>query len=320
MDNKLISVIIPIYNRAEYLDKCIGSVLEQKDVNTEVILVDDGSTDASAQICDKYATEHDNITAIHNTNHGVGHARNCGLDTARGDYIFFLDSDDCIAPDGLISLKKALEDNNADYCVGNIVRYTADGELYDEIKLTPDFSNKLIDEAKAWDIIIDVNSFLIVTVFGKLFRRSLWENLRLPEIPLSEDDYVLPALLSQSSGIYILDKVVYHQYLSPVSLVRTPPTYRILYNSGTILESVKYLISKGYYRVALFRFGDGTRRLIKYRQLLDSKEAKAEIKRQYRGYKAVSGQLAPHVNAKTKVRLAIFRLNLSLYSFLRKLK
>lgn len=320
MDNKLISVIIPIYNRAEYLDKCIGSVLEQKDVNTEVILVDDGSTDASAQICDKYATEHDNITAIHNTNHGVAHARNCGLDAARGDYIFFLDSDDCIAPDGLISLKKALEDNNADYCVGNIVRYTADGELYDEIKLTPDFSNKLIDEAKAWDIIIDVNSFLIVTVFGKLFRRSLWGNLRLPEIPISEDDYVLPALLSQSSGIYILDKVVYDQYLSPVSLVRSPPTYRILYNSGTILESVKYLISKGYYRVALFRFGDGTRRLIKYRQLLDSKEAKAEIKKQYRGYKAVSGQLAPHVNAKTKVRLAIFRLNLSLYSFLRKLK
>lgn len=320
MDNKLISVIIPIYNRAEYLDKCIGSVLEQKDVNTEVILVDDGSTDASGQICDKYAAEHDNITAIHNTNHGVAHARNCGLDAAMGDYIFFLDSDDCIAPDGLINLKKALEDNNADYCVGKIVWYTVDGELYDEIKLTPAFSNKLIDEAKAWDIIIDVNSFLIVTVTGKLFRRSLWENLRLPEIPLSEDDYVLPALLSQCSGIYILDKVVYLQYLSPVSLVRNPPSYRILYSSGTILESVKYLISKGYYRVALFRFGDGTRRLIKYRQLLDSKEAKAEIKRQYLGYKAVSRQLAPHVNAKTKVRLALFRLNLSLYSFLRKLK
>ena len=173
MDNKLISVIIPIYNRAEYLDKCIGSVLEQKDVNTEVILVDDGSTDASAQICDKYATEHDNITAIHNTNHGVAHARNCGLDAARGDYIFFLDSDDSIEPGCLFLMLNLLKNSDADFCVGKLDEYNNDGTLSRAIEFCDYVKDRAVDVKTSLNLCKDMDYPIIDAIAGKLYPSRL---------------------------------------------------------------------------------------------------------------------------------------------------
>ena len=96
MQNPLISIVIPVYNVEEYLEVSIDSVLNQDYVNLEVILVDDGSTDHSPQICDSYADSNDNVKVVHKENAGQGEARNSGLDIARGEYIFFLDSDDTI--------------------------------------------------------------------------------------------------------------------------------------------------------------------------------------------------------------------------------
>ena len=96
MTEPLISVIIPVYNVEEYLDKCIQSVLNQTYHNLQVVLVDDGSKDKSGEICDKYAKLDPRIQVIHQTNAGVSAARNVGLDTALGDYIAFVDGDDWI--------------------------------------------------------------------------------------------------------------------------------------------------------------------------------------------------------------------------------
>lgn len=95
------SVIIPIYNTENYLDECIQSVLNQTQKEIEIILVNDGSTDSSGEIIERYAREYDNITAIHQENQKPGAARNNGMKRARGEYIYFLDSDDSIAIDML---------------------------------------------------------------------------------------------------------------------------------------------------------------------------------------------------------------------------
>lgn len=95
----MLSVIVPVYNSEDYLDKCVESILAQSYNNLELILVDDGSTDTSGNMCDFYAKKHFNIKAIHSKNTGPGAARNVGIDVSRGDYISFVDADDYIEKD-----------------------------------------------------------------------------------------------------------------------------------------------------------------------------------------------------------------------------
>lgn len=109
-----VSVIIPVYNTEKYLASCIDSVLLQANVTLEIILVDDGSTDASASICDTYAQEHDNIKAIHIQNSGPATAKNEGLKYAQGNYIAFTDSDDKMEPMMLNKMVTAGYNYNAD--------------------------------------------------------------------------------------------------------------------------------------------------------------------------------------------------------------
>ena len=95
----LISIIIPVYNSEQYLDRCINSVLDQTHEDLELILVNDGSTDKSGEICDSFALNDERIKVIHKKNGGPSEARNVGLDMAVGQYIGFVDSDDYVAED-----------------------------------------------------------------------------------------------------------------------------------------------------------------------------------------------------------------------------
>lgn len=107
-----VSVVIPVYNVAAYLRACVDSVLHQNYPQTEIILVDDGSDDASGAICDEYASADSRVSVIHQENHGLGHARNTGMRAASGTYIIFLDSDDLWRPDTLKTLLHAAEQHH----------------------------------------------------------------------------------------------------------------------------------------------------------------------------------------------------------------
>lgn len=115
MENKeLISVIIPVYNVEKYLQECVDSVLAQTYQHLEMILVDDGSTDTSGEICDIYQDKDPRITVIHQENRGLSEARNAGLAKARGKYVYFLDSDDWILPETFELLIQKAEGEGAD--------------------------------------------------------------------------------------------------------------------------------------------------------------------------------------------------------------
>lgn len=102
------SIIIPVYNVEKYLNECVDSVLNQKNVDYEIILVDDGSTDNSGQICDEYLKKHSNISVVHKVNGGLSDARNAGIESAEGDYILFVDSDDKIEENSLSKIKEVI--------------------------------------------------------------------------------------------------------------------------------------------------------------------------------------------------------------------
>ena len=95
----LISVIVPVYNVEQYLDKCVKSLLGQQYQNLEILLIDDGSSDNCPALCDEYAAQDSRICVIHKKNGGLADARNAGLDMATGEYFAFVDSDDWIAPE-----------------------------------------------------------------------------------------------------------------------------------------------------------------------------------------------------------------------------
>lgn len=122
MRRVLLSIIVPVYNVGKYLDQCISSLVCQSYQTLEILLIDDGSTDGSAVICDEWAKKDERIQVFHTKNHGVSHARNVGLEYARGDYIGFVDSDDWIDSDMYGVMMKKLMDSSAEICAGGYVR------------------------------------------------------------------------------------------------------------------------------------------------------------------------------------------------------
>lgn len=120
--NNKVSIIVPVYNTEQYLDRCVLSLVNQTHTNLEILLLDDGSTDNSWAVCQKFADDDKRVIAVHHSNHGVSYTRNCGLDLSTGDYITFVDSDDWVEPNYVeMLLKQACENNTqiamCGYCV-----------------------------------------------------------------------------------------------------------------------------------------------------------------------------------------------------------
>ncbi len=188
MTDSLISVIVPVYNCKEYLDRCITSILDQTYGKIELVLVDDGSTDGSGEVCDRYAGEYGNVIVIHQKNSGPATARNNGLDAARGEYIGFVDSDDWIEPDMYEKMHAYMVKNDLDIvCCG---RADVDSETGNKkVELCPDRYSTfgpegLIRKILTWD-------GTDTSVCDKLFKRKCWENNRFPMGFISEDAFAL---------------------------------------------------------------------------------------------------------------------------------
>lgn len=117
-----ISVVIPVYNCAPYLERCVRSVLDHQDISVEVILVDDGSTDSSGELCDRMASENPRVKALHQPNSGPSAARNAGIGAATGQYLSFVDGDDALLPGALQGLLGMIGDCGAPLAFGGFVR------------------------------------------------------------------------------------------------------------------------------------------------------------------------------------------------------
>lgn len=125
MSDHLVSIIIPVYKTEEFLDDCMQSVLEQAYPSVEILLVDDGSPDRCPQLCDQYAAEYPQVKVIHQENQGLGMARNTGINAARGEYVFFVDSDDRLdGKDAIGILVRAAEEKKADITMGNYRKFS----------------------------------------------------------------------------------------------------------------------------------------------------------------------------------------------------
>lgn len=207
----MISVVVPIYNTGNYLVRCIDSVLQQTYSDIELILVDDGSTDNSGEICDAYQKKDRRIKVIHKKNGGLSEARNEGITCAKGEYIAFVDSDDYIAPNMLKILYDNLIEKNADISICNFwwidekeKMLETNGEDEKECFVDKDILKLLYNNDFEYN-------FSIVVAWNKLYKRSLFKEIRYPIGKLHEDEFIIHKLLYQCKKIvYSTCKLYYY--------------------------------------------------------------------------------------------------------------
>ena len=130
MSQELISVIIPVYNVEQYLAECVNSVCRQTYQNLEIILVNDGSTDASGQICQELADKDERIRLIHQGNQGLSGARNTGIEHSSADYLIFVDSDDWLPEQHVARLYEKLKEYDADIAIGHHCSFRAEDSAF----------------------------------------------------------------------------------------------------------------------------------------------------------------------------------------------
>lgn len=221
MSDPLISIIVPVYNVEQYLEKCIKSILSQSYQNFELILVDDGSVDKSSMLCDRYAAEDGRIIVIHKENGGLSSARNAGLDRANGDFIGFVDSDDYVADDFCETLLQAVISENADMAICNYLRVDETYNLISEENNYFPITDSCINTNRFLEGYFDQFGWCYVVAWNKLYRRALFDTVRYPEGKLHEDEFIIHRLAYQCERIVCIAKPLYYYVRRNGSIMST---------------------------------------------------------------------------------------------------
>ncbi|MBP3587500.1 MAG: glycosyltransferase [Clostridia bacterium] len=215
----LISIVIPVYNVADYLQTCIDSILANDCRDCEVILVDDGSTDGiSPQICDENAERHPElIRVIHQENKGPGGARNTGLEAARGEYLFFVDSDDTVAPGALKTLYRAVRQSHSEIYTFQMASHEGKG-VYTPMDVCPCYEGPFT-MAERPEVLLSQPA-----IWARLWRRDLFMNMgiRFPDKAwYGEDLRTVTKLMALASSIEVLPDCLYFYLIRPGSIMRS---------------------------------------------------------------------------------------------------
>ncbi len=219
----LISIIVPVYNAEKTLRRCIKSIQNQTFVDWELLLIDDGSTDLSADILDEYTEKNNHIKVISQQNGGVSKARNTGLRSAKGEYVIFLDSDDYMLPDMCKTMLDVLHSKQAD-CVICGIQEPEDSLWCPQRNI--DYST--LEDFKR-DFIYQLNTELLSPCWNKIFKRQLITNLFNEEISFGEDlIFDLEYLNNCTRLSFITTPLVYHEKQVAGSLVTKTGLQRLM--------------------------------------------------------------------------------------------
>lgn len=218
MNNQhLISVIVPVYNVEKYVRKCIESITKQEYQNLQIILIDDGSTDSSGQICDKYAKIDARIEVIHQRNSGSVKARKAGLSLVKGEYIGFVDADDYVEPDFYADMLSIMIESNVDFVhSGYVIERGVSREACISYKAgLYDISGSQAEFISTYIFRVKNNFHMSHTLWSKLFKADLVKTcfLQLPDYQVRGEDLLCVCLCILKSKRIFLDTTVGYHYV-----------------------------------------------------------------------------------------------------------
>ncbi len=219
----LISIIVPVYNVEQYIQRCLNSIINQTYKNLEIILVDDGSPDQCPQICDDYAAKDSRIMVIHKKNGGLSDARNAGLDICKGKFISFVDSDDWIDTNYIKTLFDLLTETKTDIAIGNF--FKTDG-----LKKNPTFpiQHRTLKPTEAIICCTRGNTPAFAISCSKLYKKELFDNLRFPVGKYHEDEFTTYLLFYKSTSVAYTSQVLYYYYSRETSITASQHPYDAL--------------------------------------------------------------------------------------------
>ncbi len=241
-----VSIIVPIHNTAPYLDRCVGSLAGQTHADLQILLVNDGSTDESEDICLAWAARDERVQYIPRPELGVSAARNAGLDAATGEYICFVDSDDCVLP-GYVQTLLAL-------CLAHGVLMAMCGYATND-GATPPHRVALPQESYTTEVIGQRDYFLrmysavslpYVVIWNKIYHRSIWADLRYAEGKIQEDEGIIHHFVDRCDNIAVNYQPLYFYTQRPGSIMSRKQFYPGHMDIFPfLLERANYFMEKG---------------------------------------------------------------------------
>ena len=246
----LVSVIVPAYNAEGCLERCVRSVLVQTLGDLEVIVVDDGSADGTGALAVRLAADEARVRVVHRENGGLSAARNTGIDNARGELLYFLDSDDYIAPDVLEKLRLTMVETGAPMVVGGLVKVDEDGSALSRVVVEP----AVVDERGYWDgyerVYQAEEHGEYVVSCGKLFDRRLFDDERFDEGKIHEDEFIIHRLVGAAGKVAFADTDGYSYVQTAGSIMHVPKASSYLDTVEALLARGSYFETRGWYDLA----------------------------------------------------------------------
>ena len=234
----LISIIVPIYNAEKYIDDCIKSILNQTYSRFELILIDDGSSDRSLEICNNWKRKDERIHVYSQKNGGASAARNFGLKVMQGDYVVFVDSDDWVSPKYIEFLYKSIKLDDYDIVQCNL-KATFDRD--EKIDVDHNFEiNKIREITKIQALNYRVYK---VSVWAKIYKKDIFDNFRFREGAIYEDDASYYIFIYRAKKIAILEETLYYYYMSDNSVMRNDKSLDLAF-IDIYKERIEFFIEK----------------------------------------------------------------------------
>lgn len=307
----LVSILIPIYNVEKYLDRCVASAVQQSYGMLEIILVDDGSTDRSAQICNDWAKKDSRIRVIHQHNSGVSAARNTGLQAASGEWIIQLDSDDYFATYAVETMIRTAEENQVDMVVCDFKKGSEDVFQFERIE------NPTIVISDAVTTIFriysgDHDALRFVVPWCKMSRKFLYEGICYPTGRIFEDIFTTHKLLYRCERIAVLDEPLFYYFQRPGSIMNAAFSMKKLDYLQALVERVEFFASHGLSELKSIAYDELLHSLIweysRTRDMLHSREGMEYVTTLFRQvYK--KGYASRRYPSETAIFLAAFNRN-----------
>lgn len=246
MEN-LISIIVPVYNVESFLPRCIDSLIKQEYKNIEIILINDGSTDSSGEICDRYAVIDGRIRVIHQGYQGVSGARNRGLAVAQGEYIMFLDSDDEAHPQYVSKLYDTLIKNDLDIAQCCLIRIkngirVNEQEVRDDVRIFSGYDMQMK--------IFERNRYFSMVLCGKIFKKELFSGLQFPLGRINEDESLIYLLMYRSKRVGIIDDYLYYYHYNCESITEKKYNIHRLDSFYMLREKYVFYVEHGHIDLA----------------------------------------------------------------------
>ena len=294
-----ISVVVPVYNAYGCLARCVKSILANSFRDYELILVDDGSTDGSSELCDELSEGSLQIKVIHSENKGAAHARNLGVKNAVGEFIAFVDSDDTVSPDYLRALYELTEEEGSDIAVCSYVRLYPGHDL---ISGSDDEAVRLSFTGPAAMEKLLYQQYFISAPWAMLIRRSVAKAEKFPEGRRAEDVATIYRLFARSKKVSYTGAELYHYYQLPSSTIYTAGDKLNRDYLKNTLEMIEYVKKEqpSYIKAAISRHFSACFQILS--ETKKTKDNKDLIELVYKNIKRYRGVVLRDIKARRKNR------------------